>query len=101
MLWRDRRAPLAALILLAAYAGAILTGLGIAGEWFLGWNATVMGEGMRLLLAVNLLLLCWRMGLRGHFTERCYGLREARFSVPRAFVATVIALLSARPAIPL
>src|SRR3546814_15076855 len=38
MLWRDRRAPLAALILLAAYAGAILTGLGIAGEWFLGWN---------------------------------------------------------------
>src|SRR3546814_14345486 len=76
MLWRDRRAPLAALILLAAYAGAILTGLGIAGEWFLGWNATVMGEGMRLLLAVNLLLLCWRMGMRGHFTARWYGLGE-------------------------
>src|SRR3546814_17173369 len=98
MLWRDRRAPLAALILLAAYAGAILTGLGIAGEWFLGWNATVMGEGMRLLLAVNLLLLCWRMGMRGHFTARWYGLGEALFSVPRAFVANVIAILAARRA---
>src|SRR3546814_4230148 len=72
----DRRAPLAALILLAAYAGAILTGLGIAGEWFLGWNATVMGEGMRLLLAVNQLLLCWRMGMRGHFTARWYRSEE-------------------------
>ena len=58
-----------------------------------------MGEGMRLLLAVNLLLLCWRMGMRGHFTARWYGLREALISVPRAFVANVIAILAARRAV--
>src|SRR3546814_16740847 len=60
-----------------------------------------MGEGMRLLLAVNLLLLCWRMGMRGHFTARWYGLGEALFSVPRAFVANVIAILAARRAVTL
>src|SRR3546814_2207270 len=78
-----------------------MTGLGIAGELFLVLNATVMGEGMRLLLAVNLLLLCWRMGMRGHFTARWYGLREALFSVPRAFVVNVIAILAARRAVTL
>src|SRR3546814_13608771 len=101
MLWRDRRAPLAALILLAAYAGAILTGLGVAGEWLLGWKGIVLGGGMRLLLAFNLLLLSWRMGMRGHFTARWYGLREALISVPRAFVANVIAIPAARRAVPL
>src|SRR3546814_1457062 len=60
-----------------------------------------MGECMRLLLAVNLLLLCWRMGMRGHFTARWYGLREAMFSVPRDFVANVIAILAARRAVTL
>ncbi len=101
MLWRDRRAPLAALILLAAYAGAILTGLGMAGQFLFGWNAILIGEEMRLLLAFNLLLLCWRMGMRGHFTARWYGLREALISVPRAFVANVIAILAARRAVAL
>jgi adsorption protein B len=101
MLWRDRRAPLAALVLLAAYAGAILTGLGLAGQSLFGWDAIVIGEDMRLLLALNLLLLCWRLGMRGHFTARWYGLGEALVSVPRAFVANVIAILAARRAVTL
>jgi len=101
MLWRDRRAPLAALILLAAYVGAIATALGLAGQLLLGWDAIVVGDGMRLLLAFNLLLLCWRMGMRSHFTARWYGLGEAMASVPRAFVANVIAILAARRAVTL
>ena len=101
MLWRDRRAPLSALILLAAYAGAILTGLGVAGQWLLGWNAIVLEDGVRLFLAFNLLLLCWRVGMRGHFAARWYGLGEALISVPRAFVSNVIAILAARRAVTL
>lgn len=101
MLWRDRRAPLAALILLAAYAGTIVIALGLAGQLFLGWNAIIVGDGMRFLLALNLLLLCWRTGMRIHFTARWYGFGEAILSAPRAFVANVIAMLAARRAVTL
>lgn len=99
MLWRDRRAPLAALILLAAYAGGLLTALGWAGQHRLGWNAIVVSDGMRLLLAFNAVMLCWRMAMRGYFTARWYGLPAAMLSLPRAFVANVIAMLAARRAI--
>jgi adsorption protein B len=99
MLWRDRRAPLAALILLAAYIGVLLTALGWAGQFLLGWNAIVVGDGMRLLLAFNAVMLCWRLAMRGHFTARWYGLGEAMLSLPRAFFSNVIAMLAARRAI--
>ena len=99
MLWRDRRAPLAALILLAAYAGVLLTALGWAGQYLLGWNAIIIGDGMRLLLAFNAVMLCWRLAMRGHFTARWYGLSEAMLSLPRAFFSNVIAMLAARRAI--
>lgn len=99
MLWRDRRAPLAALVLLAAYAGLFVTAAGWAGHRLFGWQAAELGDAMRLLLAFNAVLLCWRMALRAHFTARWYGWREAAFALPRAFVANIIAMLAARRAI--
>lgn len=99
MLWRDRRAPLAALVLLAAYAGSILTGLGFIAEPWLGWRALPVGEPFRWLLALNAMLLLWRLAMRWHFTARCYGPREAMRALPRAFVSNVIAILSARRAL--
>jgi bacteriophage N4 adsorption protein B len=98
MLWRDRRAPLAALILLAAYAGLTATALGWAGQALWGWQ-TVEPGAMRLLLALNAMLLLWRLGMRGHFTARWYGLRQALLAVPRALVANVVAMLAARRAV--
>jgi len=99
MLWRDRRAPLAAIILLAAYAGVILTGAGLIGERWAGWHAAGVSEGMRWLLATNAALLMWRLAMRCHFTARCYGRNEALRAIPRAFVSNVIAILSARRAL--
>ncbi|GAO77034.1 MULTISPECIES: glycosyl transferase family protein [unclassified Sphingopyxis] len=99
MLWRDRRAPLSALILMAAYAGLIFTIAGWAGQFLLDWRAVELGGGMRLLLMFNAVMLCWRIGVRGHFTARWYGLREAMISLPRVFFANVIAMLAARRAI--
>jgi adsorption protein B len=99
MLWRDRRAPLAALVLLAAYAGLIVTAIGWAGQALLGWAPPPLGDGIRLLLALNAMLLGWRMALRIHFTARWYGWREAALALPRAFVANVIAMLAARRAV--
>ncbi|WP_447757137.1 glycosyl transferase family protein [Sphingopyxis fribergensis] len=99
MLWRDRRAPLAALILLAAYVGLIATALGWAGQVLLGWQTAELGGAMRLFLALNAMLLLWRLGMRGHFTARWYGLRQALLAMPRALVANVIAMLAARRAV--
>lgn len=99
MLWRDRRAPLAAVILLAAYTGFLLTALGWAGYTLIGWQAPEIDEGMRLLLAFDAALLMWRLGMRGHFTARWYGWRQAMMALPRAFVANVVAILAARRAV--
>jgi len=99
MLWRDRRSPLAALVLLAAYGGLILTGLALAGEALFGWQLASTGPAMRLLFGLNAALLLWRLAMRCYFTARWYGLREALFSVPRAFIANVIAILAARRAV--
>lgn len=99
MLWRDRRAPLAALILLAAYVSLFLVAAGLAGQFALGWEAIAPGVTLQWLLALNLLLLGWRMTLRVHFTARHHGWREGMFAVPRAFVANIIAMLAARRAV--
>ena len=99
MLWRDRRAPLAAIILLAAYAALLTTGFGLVGEQLLGWRALPAGGGLHGLLALNGILLLWRLAMRCRFTARCYGPREAWRALPRAFVSNVIAILSARRAV--
>lgn len=99
MLWRDRRAPLAALVLLAAYAGLMLTALGWAGQALLGWDKAIVSEGMRLLLAMGAVMLVWRLGMRSLFAGRCYGWREAAWAAPRAFVANIMAILAARRAL--
>ncbi len=99
MLWRDRRSPLAALILLAAYLGLFAVGLTFAGEALLDWESKPLGAAMRSLLALNAALLLWRLAMRIHFTARWYGVRAALLAVPRAFVANVIAMLAARRAV--
>ncbi len=99
MLWRDRRAPLAALVLLAAYAVLMLTAVGWLGRAVLGWEAVIVGDAMRMLLALGAMLLVWRLAMRSFFAGRCYGSREAVWAVPRAFVANIMAMLAARRAL--
>jgi adsorption protein B len=99
MLWRDRRAPLAALVLLAAYAGLFLTAAGWLGRAVLGWEAVIVGDAMRILLALGAMLLVWRLAMRSLFAGRCYGWREGVWALPRAFVANIMAMLAARRAL--
>ncbi|MDO9370177.1 MAG: glycosyl transferase family protein [Sphingopyxis sp.] len=99
MLWRDRRAPLAALVLLAAYAGLIVTAIGWAGQALLGWRGVQIDDNLRLLLMLNAMLLLWRVGLRSHFTARWYGAAQGVFALPRAFLANLVAMLAARRAV--
>ena len=98
MRMRDRRAPLAVIVLGAAYLGLVAWGLAAllrlaAGE--AGGGAALPGW----LIAVNTLLLGWRLVMRALFTGAAYGWREALWSLPRAFVGNLIALLAARRAI--
>src|SRR3954451_25204703 len=73
---RDRRGPLAALLLLAAYAAAFL--------WSQLWLAEALGAPVAarmdptlvLLLTINFWLLAWRAVMRACFTASAYGWAE-------------------------
>ncbi|WP_033074156.1 glycosyl transferase family protein [Sphingopyxis sp. MWB1] len=95
MLWRDRRAPLAAIVILAAYVALVLGALDLLGQHFLGWPTRPWDVAMSGLLLLNAALLIWRLGIRGHFTGRWYGWKQAWLALPRAFVANFIAIFAA------
>ena len=99
MRMRDRRGPLAALLLLAAYGAALL--------WSQLWLAEALGApiqarlspGIVTLLTINGWLLAWRVLMRAAFTTSAYGLGEGLLSVPRLVVGNVIAMLAAARAV--
>ena len=98
---RDRRGPLAALLLLSAYGAALL--------WSQLWLAEALGApikarlspGLITLLTVNGWLLAWRVLMRAAFTTTAYGWTEGLLSVPRLIVGNVIAMLAAARAVSL
>ena len=98
---RDRRGPIAALLLLAAYCAALL--------WSQLWIAEALGApvqarldpALATLLVVNGWLLAWRVAMRAGFTASAYGWRQGLLSVPRLVVGNVIAMLAAARAISL
>ena len=101
MRMRDRRGPLAALLLLAAYGAALL--------WSQLWLAEALGAPIQArldpalvtLLMINGWLLAWRVLMRASFTTSAYGWREGLFSIPRLVVGNVIAMLAAARAVSL
>ncbi len=96
---RDRRGPLAALLLIAGYAAAFL--------WSQLWLAEALGAPIQArmdptlttLLTINAGLLAWRILMRAAFTASAYGLAEGLLSIPRLVVGNVIAMLAAVRAI--
>jgi bacteriophage N4 adsorption protein B len=99
MRMRDRRGPLAALLLLAAYGAALL--------WSQIWLAEALGAPIHArldpalitLLTINAGLLAWRVLMRACFTASAYGLGEGLLSIPRLVVGNVIAMLAAARAV--
>ena len=95
MRMRDRRGPIAAVLLLAAYLAAFL--------WSQIWVAEALGAPIEAsfspslveLLTINGWLLAWRVFMRACFTTYAYGVREGLFSVPRLIVGNLIAVLAA------
>jgi adsorption protein B len=101
MRMRDRRGPVAALLLLCGYAAALL--------WSQLWLAEALGAPVQVgidptlstLLWINLWLLLWRIAMRALFTGSSYGWREGVRSVPRLVVGNLIAIAAAARALTL
>lgn len=95
MRMRDRRGPLAVIALAAAYLAILGWSMSAVGHFAQGTPAPTVGAGLRLVLLVNAGLLGWRLAWRFGATRRAYGWREGLWSVPRAIVANLIAMLAA------
>ena len=96
---RDRRGPLAALLLLAGYAAAILWAQ-VATAAALGAPITVpVSPLLATLMWVNAWLLAWRLAMRFAFTAAAFGWTEGLRAIPRTIVANIIAVLAARRAL--
>jgi adsorption protein B len=99
MRMRDRRGPLAALLLFAGYGSALL--------WSQIWLAQALGAPIQArldprlihLLSINGWLLAWRILMRACFTAYAYGIAEGVRSVPRLVVGNMIAMLAAARAL--
>ena len=98
---RDRRGPLAALLLIAAYGAALL--------WAQLWLAEALGAPVQArmgpvlvtLLTINAWLLAWRVLMRACFTASAYGVGQGLMAIPRLVVGNVIAILAALRALSL
>jgi len=98
MRMRDRRGPLAALLMFAGYLAAFL--------WGQMWLASLLGAprpappspALFTLLSINAALLGWRVLMRAGFTTSAYGWRQGLLAAPRLLVGNFIALLAARRA---
>ncbi len=95
MRMRDRRAPLAVVVLAMAYCALPAWALATALHWYRGSSATPDGSPGLWLLVVNTALLGWRLVTRMIFTGRSYGPREALWSLPRFVVGNFVALNAA------
>ncbi len=94
---RDRRGPLAVLVLGAAYLGLLLWGASALGHALGGTPRPALLPAW-LVLATSALML-WRLVLRMGFTAALYGPREALWAAPRLVVGNYLSLLAARRAL--
>lgn len=98
MALRDRRGPLTAVVLLAAYLLLAIEGVLAAAHWA-GSLPLVADPISALALSLAFVALLWRVAMRFAFTTREYGLAEGLRSTIRIVLANVIAIMAARRAI--
>lgn len=98
MALRDRRGPLATLVLACGYVLVVLEGL-LGSAWLLGAQPQLaLSPLLRAMLLACLVGLVWRLAARFAFTAHEYGLGEGLLAVVRIPVANFIAILAGRKA---
>lgn len=99
MALRDRRGPLTALVLAAAYLLLVIDAVLIGGQ-VAGLPVRLETSGaVRVLVSAAMFGFIWRAALRVLFTAREYGLAQGLHAVLRIPVANVIAIMSGRRAL--
>lgn len=96
---RDRRAVIAAVILTSAYLAVLLMVISWGIGLLRGSQSEMIGPTTEAIIAVNIMLLFWRMAMRAYFVTQLYGWREGLISIPRTLVGNVIAIMAARRAV--
>lgn len=91
---RDRRAPMAVLVLAAAYLALIFWAVAALAHWIAGVPRPPVDPVLARVLALNAGLLGWRLLWRLTFTTRAYGWREGLRAAPRMLVGNIISLLA-------
>lgn len=94
MALRDRRGPLTAVVLTAAYALLVIEAvLGVAR--LAGWqNAVALSPILRFMLIVSFASFAWRALWRSYFTSREYGLVEGIRAIVRIPLANIISIMA-------
>ncbi|KQM62794.1 hypothetical protein ASE75_13895 [Sphingomonas sp. Leaf17] len=99
MRMRDRRAPLAILVMATAYLSMVLWAVSLLLHLATGSAVPSPGPWLGWLAGTNAALLGWRLAMRMAFTTRVYGPREGLWAIPRLLVGNYIALFAARRAV--
>jgi bacteriophage N4 adsorption protein B len=99
MRMRDRQSVLAAFILAAAYFAAFVWVPLLLAERFVELELRPFPPLLSWLVAANLLLLAWRLGMRFGFAAQAYGWRQGLLSIPRTIVGNIVAMAAVRRAV--
>jgi bacteriophage N4 adsorption protein B len=99
MLFRDRKAIFAALVLVLAYFSVLLAALTMLLQIAGLHRPSALPDIAFALILANSLFLVWRLGMRAFFVWHLYGFSEAIISVPRVVVSNTVAILAARRAV--
>jgi bacteriophage N4 adsorption protein B len=99
MALRDRRGPLTAVVLAAAYLLLIIDAI-LLGFSYAGYGAPrALSLSLTIMLWASFAGFVWRSALRFAFTAREYGLAEGCLGVLRIPVANIIAIMAGRRAL--
>ena len=96
---RDRRGPMTALVLSAAYVLVVIEAVLLLAAWFGLYHAAPTGPVQRALIAVCLVSLIWRTAIRVVIVAREYGIAEGLRAALRIPVANIIAIMAGRRAL--
>lgn len=96
---RDRRSALSALVVVAGYLGLLSWLVVTAGAAAGAYRPAPIDPAFHMLMILNGLALVWRIIVRALCTGWHYGWRQALWSVPRAWVGNIIAVMAARRAL--
>jgi adsorption protein B len=99
MALRDRRGPLTALVMAAAYLLLLIDAGLLVLQAFGKANVLELSSPLRLMLIASFFGFVWRASIRAIFTGREYGWREGLMSLLRIPIGNIIAIMAGRRAL--